>query len=235
MPDPTLRFAVGNPDGLSSNSWRVWARPDGDVYISCRDNYKELKVSLHRSGRWRVGLTDIAAGRLADRTVGGSNRAWDVWDRPDPMVPGITMGFVILFFPSELSITPSLRSASSAWARGETEIIPTASEPAVATVTLNDPGYVLAAARANAQYQRFLPLSSGREVQLLVHTEPLGRDSAEVQSLRAPYEEVCRRCADLNPPSGARVFLGSRRDSDGHRFATEVNYHRPDDDPLNLR
>jgi hypothetical protein len=60
MPDPTLRFAVGDSVGLSSNSWRVWAKRDDDVYIVCRDNYKELKVSLH-GHRWRVGVTDVGA------------------------------------------------------------------------------------------------------------------------------------------------------------------------------
>jgi hypothetical protein len=60
-----IRFAVGHPDGLTSNSWRVWTSPAGDVYISCRDNFKEAKVSLHASGRWRMGFTEKAVEKNA--------------------------------------------------------------------------------------------------------------------------------------------------------------------------
>lgn len=54
-----IRFAVGTPDGISSNSWRVWVRGE-DIYVSCRDNFKELKISLHASGVWRVAFTEQA-------------------------------------------------------------------------------------------------------------------------------------------------------------------------------
>ena len=58
--DTPARFAIGPPDGLTSNSWRIWSTKHGDVYISCRDNFTEAKVSLHTSGRWRMGFTSQA-------------------------------------------------------------------------------------------------------------------------------------------------------------------------------
>ena len=33
-----VRFAVGDPNGVTSNSWRIWTSKHGDVYIACRDN-----------------------------------------------------------------------------------------------------------------------------------------------------------------------------------------------------
>jgi len=64
MTDRTIRFALGEASGLSSLSWRVWVS-GADAYISCRDNYRVLKVSLHRSGRWRIGLTSAGADATA--------------------------------------------------------------------------------------------------------------------------------------------------------------------------
>lgn len=66
-----LRFAVGRPDGASSNSWKLWTVPAGDVYVACRDNFRDMKVSLHASGRWRLGFTE--------RAING---------RPDLLTPG---------------------------------------------------------------------------------------------------------------------------------------------------
>jgi hypothetical protein len=47
--DKPVRFAVGAPSGITSNSWKIWATKSG-VYIACRDNFKETKVSLRISG-----------------------------------------------------------------------------------------------------------------------------------------------------------------------------------------
>jgi hypothetical protein len=72
-----LRFVVGHPEGLTSNSWIVWTSKRGDVYISCRDNFTEAKVSLHASGRWRMAFTETAVAensnllsREGKRTLG---------------------------------------------------------------------------------------------------------------------------------------------------------------------
>src|SRR5512132_249548 len=32
-----VRFAVGSPHGLGSNSWRFWTTRTGDAYLACRD------------------------------------------------------------------------------------------------------------------------------------------------------------------------------------------------------
>jgi hypothetical protein len=55
-------------DGMSSNSWRFWTEPAGDAYLACRDNFKEGKLSLHTSGRWRMGCRLRRMG-LQDRQI----------------------------------------------------------------------------------------------------------------------------------------------------------------------
>ena len=92
-----VRFAVGPPNGVTSNSWKLWAGKNGDVYIACRDNFKEAKVSLHASGRWRMGFTTEALTKSPNLPLGGRDRAWEVWDKPPPTLPNTTIAFRLVF------------------------------------------------------------------------------------------------------------------------------------------
>lgn len=231
MPDQVLRFAIGDPCGQSSNSWRVWVKRDGDVYIACRDNYQELKVSLHGC-RWRVGVTAEGAAATRHLRAPEADRAWMTWDRPEP-VGGITMGYRILFLPSELAITPALRPARS-WKN--VEFVPAASEGCVtlATVTLNEPGHRMAVDGAVDQNHGFLALPTGGEVQLTIHTETFG--DAFRKALADAYQEGRDRteAAGVRVPPGGRMFLVGAGGSDGSPFAAEIDFHRPDLDPPKL-
>src|SRR5680860_1897701 len=75
----TARFAVGVPDGQSSNSWAVTTSKSGDVYISGRDNFQGSKSSLHTSGRWRLATTQEAALERPDLVSSGTDRAVAKW------------------------------------------------------------------------------------------------------------------------------------------------------------
>lgn len=69
-----VRFAVGAPDGLTSNSWRLWTSKAGDIYLKWRDSMGETKMSLHASGRWRMGLTDEAVRARPGLVPAGRDR-----------------------------------------------------------------------------------------------------------------------------------------------------------------
>ncbi len=99
-----VRFAVGPPNGLTSNSWSLWANRKGDIYIACRDNFKEAKVSLHPSGRWRMGFTTEALAKNPNIVPLEGNRAWEVWDQPPPQLPNVTIAFRLFFPTSELAV-----------------------------------------------------------------------------------------------------------------------------------
>jgi len=105
-----VRFAVGSPDGLTSNSWRIWPSPQGDVYVACRDNFQEVKVSLHTSGRWRVGFTTEAIAKNPSLVGEGQNRAWDVWDRPEDLIPDVVRAFQLVFLHLSWSSGPNIGS-----------------------------------------------------------------------------------------------------------------------------
>ena len=104
-----LRFAVGPPDGLTSNAWRFWTTRRGDVYIACRDNFQEAKVSLHASGRWRMGFTTEAIGRNPQLIPADADRAWEVWDEPPASLPNTIVAFRLIFPTSELAVRPEQR------------------------------------------------------------------------------------------------------------------------------
>jgi len=233
MPEPTLRFAIGDPAGLSSNSWRVWVKPDGDVYIACRDNYRELKVSLH-GDRWRVGLTSEAAGATSHLHPPDADRTWATWDRPAP-VDGITMGYRILFLASELAVTPDLRS-TRLWRSVEFFPGATVGGVTIAAITINEPGRRMAVGMdgrlLDEQRYRFLSIPTGGQVQLTVHSEPLGEDFR--RSLAAAYTQgrALTAAGGYEPPATGRMFLAG--EYGGSHFAAEVNFHRPDPDSLRL-
>src|SRR5688500_9086202 len=109
-----VRFAVGQVTGMTSNAWRVWTTTRGDVYIACRDNFQETKVSLHVSGRWRMGFTTEAIVRDPQLSNGDRDRAWEVWDEPPAILPNTVAAFRLLFPTSELAVRPDQR-ASGSW------------------------------------------------------------------------------------------------------------------------
>jgi len=76
------RFAVGTPLGPSSNSWTVATNKAGDIYISGRDNFQGSKVSLHKSGRWRLAQTQEAVEARPHLIAEGADRAVAKWEAP---------------------------------------------------------------------------------------------------------------------------------------------------------
>jgi hypothetical protein len=107
--DKPARFAVGDPNGMTSNSWRVWVERGSEVYIACRDNFTDTKVSLHASGRWRMGFTNEAIKKRPDLVQPSENRAWEVWAKPLETLPRTTTAFHLYFPTSELAVDVSQR------------------------------------------------------------------------------------------------------------------------------
>lgn len=212
-----VRFAIGAPDGITSNAWRIWTRPAGDVYISCRDNFQNAKVSLHTSGRWRMGFTSEAIGKNPELMgfCDDGNRAWEVWDRPPEILPKIVAAFRLIFPTSELGVRPEQRSASK-WK--DVIYIEAAPEGKVTTVTLfitrgdidlrheSEPSFRLAS----------LPLGNELHAQLVAHSEVEGN----LPSLINNAVLAVRKEADLNGievPSEAYGYFFGREDT-GVRF-----------------
>ncbi|HED04359.1 MAG TPA: hypothetical protein ENI60_06295 [Candidatus Fraserbacteria bacterium] len=168
-----VRFAVGPPDGLTSNAWRFWTTKQGDVYIACRDNFKEAKVSLHASGRWRMGFTTEAIYKNPQLVPADVNRAWEIWDEPPASLPNTIVAFRLIFPTSELAVRPEQRPVKI-WKN--VLYIEAAPSGKVMVVTLfvtvnaptlrheSEPSICLAS----------LDIGNARQAQFVAHSEPEG-------------------------------------------------------------
>jgi hypothetical protein len=219
-----VRFAIGSPNGLTSNSWRIWVTKHGDVYIACRDNFTEAKVSLHASGRWRVGFTTEALRENPNLISGQQNRAWDVWDEPPATLPNTVTAFHLLFPSSELVVRPEQRQ-SKLWAN--VVFIEAMSSGKLTVLTLfvtmgniiltheSEPSFCLAS----------LDIGGNRFAQLVAHGDP-ELDIADL--IEHNVADACKRAKSANieiPKEAYGYFLGQR--SDGSRFIFGAKINRP--------
>jgi hypothetical protein len=56
-----------------------------------------------------MGFTQEGAKKYKHLIPENSNRAWDVWDEPQPQLPGVVIAFHLLFPTSELAVMPAQR------------------------------------------------------------------------------------------------------------------------------
>jgi hypothetical protein len=209
------RFAVGDPGGVSSNSWRIWADKKKDIYIACRDNFREAKVSLHASGRWRMGFTTKAIANAPHLIGENQNRAWEVWDRPGETLPSTIVAFQLVFATSELAVRPEQRTKADwrdvifveAAPSGKTTVATlfiTASEAPIQHET--EPSFVLST----------WTLGENRCAHLVLHGEPEGMLPATIKSsVNAARATTTARGIAI--PSDAYGYFLGRRDN-GARF-----------------
>ena len=212
--DRPVRFAVGSPDGLSSNSWKVWASKSG-IYIACRDSFNNTKVSLHpsstplRPGRWRMGFTSESGLKMND------NRAWEVWDEPPSTLPNTVVAFRLYFLTSELAVRPEMRNPAD-WKK---VIYVESGPPGKMTVftlfvTLNDPPL-------SHQSEPSFSLASfafdrGRRAQLVAHGE-LENGFPDLIKTKAIQSIDQMRSTGHAIPETAYGYLFGRQE-DGCRF-----------------
>jgi hypothetical protein len=225
-----LRFAVGDPAGISSNSWRVWVEDrDSSVYIKCRDNYSEVKVSLHPR-KWRMALTTEAIRARPQLASDERDRTWESWEPPAEILSGVVSALRLQFIHSEIAVTPELRKGRI-W-RQTTFVEPAPnSDVTVASVFITDSDQRLQARDAPTIWLASLPIPDGRFVQVTLHGMRL------VEGLREVVSDAISNARQLAvehgvevPPTGRNFFFGHQ--SDGTRLIFEANYHRPSPDPL---
>lgn len=99
--DLTLRFQIAAPDGRCSDVWRVWTVKN-DVYVAPRTKGGEFKISLHKSGKWRLAFTSDYAEKMRRLGTWRSERCVEPLDRPVPHALGLTRAVRLYFPDSEL-------------------------------------------------------------------------------------------------------------------------------------
>ena len=205
-----VRFAVGDPEGKTSNSWRVWAEGD-DVYLACRDNARETKASLHGSGRWRFGFTGEAALARPDLVPPGTDRAWEVWDRPAEQVPGITRALDLVFVNSELALEPVDRD-HKLW-RKNVFLPPAPNGYAGMATVFYTAGPRPVPATGPDIWVADLALPRGEHAHVVYHTEPdSGAGTELIRREAARYLAEADRAREALPETGYLYVLGNRPD-----------------------
>lgn len=210
-----IRFAIGPPDGFTSNSWKIWASKHGDVYIACRDNFNDVKVSLHTSGRWRMGFTNEAIDKDRRILPPDANRAWEVWNEPPESIPNTIEAFKLIFPTSELGVEPEQRQ-NRKWKN--TLYIEEAPPEKITTISLfitkgfpilkheSEPSFCLAS----------LDIGNDRRAQLIAHADPYNvfRDLIE-EGVKNAIKNA--ESTGISIPEKAYVYLYGHREN-GCRF-----------------
>lgn len=210
-----IRFAVGSPTGLSSNAWRVWTSKAGDVYIACRDSFNDTKVSLHTSGRWRMGFTTEAVSKNTKLLGYGQNRAWEVWDRPPETLPKTVIAFRLIFLTSELAVRPEQRPPTK-W----TKVIHIEAAPpgkiTVVTLFITQGDVVLKHESEPSFCLASLDIGKGLRAQIVAHGPPEGDFPDLIERSVFEAHQLAESAGIEVPDSGYGYFYGHH--NDGSRF-----------------
>jgi hypothetical protein len=210
-----IRFAVGDPNGLTSNAWRIWASKAGDVYIACRDNFKETKVSLHASGRWRMGFTTEAIDKNPLLVGEGQNRAWDVWDKPPEKIPNTVQAFQLVFTRPQLVVSPYQR-APKKWKNVTYIEAPPIGKLTVVTLFVTKKNIKLIHETEPSFWLASLDLGNEYYAQLVAHGEIEG-NMPELVSRTVEEARKKTKSAGIAVPKDAYGYFFGQRD-DGTRF-----------------
>ena len=212
-----IRFAVGAPDGFTSNSWRFWTERSGDAYLACRDNFQNMKVSLHASGRWRMAFTSEAIARNPALVPVGGGRAWEVWDEPPPVVPDIVVAFRLIFPTRELAVRPEQRTTRQWRDTVFIEAAPADSGKLTAVtlfVTADDPEL-----RHHSEPSfrlASLELTADRRAQVVAHAEVENQMPDMIANARTRALELAAAAGVEMPEMGYLYMFGNH--PDGARF-----------------
>ena len=210
--DKPARFAIGHPNGLTSNSWKVWTKRK-QLYIACRDNFREAKVSLHftehsAGRRWRMGFTgDAVKAKPSLLASPDQNRAWEIWDEPAESSPRTVTAFHLYFPTSELAVGPERRATG--W---EDVIFLEAGPPGrmmilslfittgdVTPVYESEPSFVLAS----------FYLGGDRYAKLVAHADPEGNIHDRLTDFVSNARQQAALKGQTIPPDAFFYFYGA--------------------------
>jgi hypothetical protein len=231
-----IRFAIGTPNGLTSNSYKVWAtkakgKTRADIYAACRDNWREFKVSLHESSKWRAGYVsyNVKLPRGCELQP-GQDKAWDKWDPPKPLdgsEPSQGSAIVALHFrfaTTELAVTPEMRK-SKEWEKVMMITPPPEGVSITVTILLVEGNVHFTPPKPVAvQPLAELPVAENVNAVVVAYEEP----DAALQEMLTQASTNARAQTDaagvLIPDGAYFYFFG--KGEDGSRFVTGARANR---------
>lgn len=216
-----IRFAVGKPSGLTSNSWKIWSHTDpkhevGAVYITCRDNFNEVKVSLHPSGRWRIGFTQEALDKNPNIGSIDDDRAWEVWDRPIEQIPDVTIAYRLIFHSGSIRVKPLQRN-TKLWKKPLIYIEdPPSDKLTIVTVFIAKGNKKLSHSTEKSYVIAIFELGNNLFAHVVAHAEKMGTmENTLSTALRAAILDCTKKGIDIEENYYA-YFHGNMED--GSRF-----------------
>lgn len=103
MTDLNYRFAVGSIDNVRSSSYTIFTNPNrNDIYVGHRGIVKDLKVSIHESGKNYLGYTSNTNHPIALRETANKGRHLFKWQGLPIHSKGYHLHFRIIFPTCEL-------------------------------------------------------------------------------------------------------------------------------------
>ena len=217
-----ITFAVLWKNGQTSNTWGVRVEKEGDVYIYCRDNMKEVKISLHKSGKQHIAYTK---GSGSEMTPG--NRFWNQWREPqhgNQAIPSFR-----LYFPNwGTRLGEEERNkATSKW--NKNQILIEADDELLTAVSfvILDKGTTLTKKEDGLSSYPIgvLPLHSGKKLCVIAGFEP---DGNLKQNILPAVENMNNKNLPLEKYAGKTLYAYASGDNqDGYAymvtFPVEVN------------
>lgn len=98
-PGKSCRLQLTGDSGRCSTTWVVVSgRKTADLYVIPRILGSAVKVSLHQSGSWQVGMTKEAA--ILPQS--GGSRHWDIWRRGEASATGLVHAWRLIIPDQEL-------------------------------------------------------------------------------------------------------------------------------------
>ena len=110
MPEYSLRFAVRDSNGRTTDIWKCWTKTGTgkrDVYLTSRPLGNALKLSLHDSGQWHIGFDNNRRDQLFSPEQLPPSRFLGKWHRPVAGTSPIVLAARVLFpwnSPSEAQL-----------------------------------------------------------------------------------------------------------------------------------
>lgn len=114
MPEQTIRFGVADSATKQrAETWKCLGKRE--VYVLCRAIGDVLKLSLHQSGRWHMALNAAKFPAMFDDGQAPEHRFAGKWDRPAPIIDGLTVACHIITPWSAVNIQEEELEREVAW------------------------------------------------------------------------------------------------------------------------
>ena len=217
MPEQAIRFGVADSSTKRhAETWNCLSPGKREVYVFCRAFGDVLKLSLHESGRWHMAFDSKKFPAMFDGGQAPGHRFTGNWDRPAPIIQGLTVACHIYTPWDAVTIQEAELEKKVTWIAP-----PPSGESVEVTIFLSDhalpPDSWPARKSMKTKLVGSFKLGDGGEVWIVHRCIP----SPEVKPLTLPSPKYFRGKGEADVLAGGNRMLGWGRRDDGSIFFRE--------------